>query len=109
MRPVPGNAIGSTPFEDLNGFLGRFALSLLRLAAKRAFGGPGLERLAAMPAEAGLGGIAGPETRLDVRNTVVTPAVGPSRTAHRLAGGQDVLEDLGGLAVAHREVGRQRA
>src|SRR5690349_4672226 len=52
---------------------------LLHLVAKRAFRGPGLQRFAAVPAEPRLGRVAGPEPRLDVRNAVVTPAVGSSR------------------------------
>src|SRR5436190_4292202 len=83
----------------------RWRSPLLRFSAEGAFGGAGLERLAAVPAEAWLGRIAGPEPRLDVRNAVVTPGVRsslPRRSAgtpHRLAGGQHVLEHLGRPAV----------
>src|SRR5687768_2608163 len=73
---------------------------LLRLSAERAFRRPRLERLAAVPAEAGLGRVAVPEARLDVRDAVVTAALGPARPPHGFAGGQHVFEHFGGARVA---------
>src|SRR5690242_6768891 len=63
--PVPGKAIALLLVEDLIR-AGRDArMSALQFAAKRAFRGPRLQRLAAMPAERRLGCLAGAQARLD--------------------------------------------
>src|SRR4051812_5384428 len=78
--PVPGKAISGAPSLDPNTGVGKQRMSgrhpkawsrkprawLLRFATERALGGAGGERLAAVPAEAGLRRFAGAQARLDV-------------------------------------------
>src|SRR5258706_14356912 len=92
--PVPGKAMCPAPWHDLIRPARKRPMSALQFAAKRTFRRPCLERLPAVPAEAGVRGVASAKTRLNLGDVRLTLRGDGDRTPRDRRAGEQIRQQV---------------